>query len=151
MTAWWVLAAAVAVLVLSRFRLRNGPTITLRDLPRAVAALTREGRDGDFLVVLFGPTGEDGGRLNLQFSIEDDRLGIDWVLLSGANVADRARIVGFVQARGHVARELEMNGVRYLRVEDGDLAGLAHAILSELYRVGPGAPLDLIVEGFTFE
>lgn len=153
MKTWLVVAAVVglAAFVLSRFRVGDGPTIHVRDLQRAIAELARQGKNGAFLVVLFGQGSRGGDRLNLQLSIEKGRLGIDWVLLAELNVADRTKFEGFVRERGFFVREHEMNGVRYLRVEDGDLPALAQTVLTDLYQLAPGDSLDTVVEGFTLK
>ncbi len=44
-----------------------------------------------------------------------------------------------------------MNGVRYLRVEDGDVATLGVEIMQRLYGLAPNASLKAVVEGFTWK
>ena len=151
MNTWLVVAVVVALVafVARKVRSGDGPTLAVRDLRRAIAELVRQGRDGAFLAVLFGREGRAGEPLALQLSLEHGRLGIDWVLRGDRNLADRARFETFARERGYVAREHELNGVRYLRIEDGDLPGFAEAVLTDLYRLAPDATLYTVVEGFT--
>jgi hypothetical protein len=144
-----VAAVALLLLLLGKVRSGNGPTLRVRDVPQAIEQLRQKGRNLAFLVFMFEPLAKpavDG--INLQLSIENGLLGLDWVLISQDNVADRARVEAFIRLRGHAVRELEGNGVRYLRVEDGDVSALASAIIRDLYRLGPEATLDTVADGF---
>ena len=49
-----------------------------------------------------------------------------------------------------VFQELETNGVRFLRIEDGDLAGLGLQIAGDLYGLGPNAGMSTVIEGFNW-
>ncbi len=110
-----------------RSRSGNGPQVRVDDVPDGVAHLQQQGKEDAFLVFIFvPPTRPREQPVNLQFSIERGQLGLDWVLLSPTNIADKAQIETFIRERGHSARETQVNGVRYLRVEDGDLAALEH-------------------------
>ena len=42
----------------------------------------------------------------------------------------------------------EENNVRYLRVDDGDLAALCRDVITKLYKWPETEPMDLIVQGF---
>jgi hypothetical protein len=147
-----IVAGAVAVLMLlflAKLRNGNGPTLRVRDVPQAIEQLRQQGKDSAFLVFMFEPSAKPAvDAINLQLSIENGRLGLDWVLISPANVADRAKVEAFIRLRGHSVRELEGNGVRYLRVEDGDVSSLASAIIRDLYKYGSEATLDTVAEGF---
>jgi len=139
----------LVALVLSRLRTGDGPTIRLRDLRQAISELHSKGKDASFLVVIPPATAKGEDALNLQLSIEKGRLGLDWVLISKVNIADRGRFETFVKGQGLVARLHVMNGVSYLRVEDGDLAALAEGVLTNLHGLAPDSTLETILEGFT--
>ncbi len=94
------------------------------------------------------PDRRDGEAINLRYSIDEGQLGLDWVLLSRANVADQSKVEEFVNGRGHAVQERQENRVRFLRIEDGDLAVLGVQIARDLYRLDPSTPLNTIVEGF---
>jgi hypothetical protein len=148
---------AVAVLVVAfpfiRGRLNGqGPVLKVRDVPRAIAAVRQHGGEPSFLMVMFDPTGTPGeAAINLQLSKERGRLGVDWVLISPANVADRPKVEGFMRSRGHSVSEHQENGVRFLRVENGDLDALAMAILTDIYRLKADAMVETVMSGFEFQ
>ena len=143
---------ALALLLVARFRSGAGPTIRAREVPAAIAQLKERGGERSFLVFMFDPPGRPGAEsLNLQLSVDDGRLGLDWVLLSPSNVEDRARVEAFARGLGYPVREAQENGVSFLRVEQGDLAALASAILTDLYGLGGDAALATVADGFTLE
>jgi hypothetical protein len=129
----------------------EGPTITLAQVPELYDSLASVPNDGHFAVVLFG---EAGGApravdaLNLQFSVEGGRLGLDWVLLAPDNVANEERVHTFLSDRGFQVQSIEVNDVPYLRVEGANLPEIGQALLTELFRVTPSQPMYVIVEGF---
>jgi hypothetical protein len=147
-----IVAGTVAVLLLlllAKLRRGDGPTLRVRDVPQAIEQLRQHGKDAAFLVFMFEPLVKPAvDAINLQLSMENGRLGLDWVLISPANIADRAKVEAFIRLRGHSVRELEGNGVRSLRVEDGDVSALASAIIQDLYNYGPEANLDTVADGF---
>lgn len=148
-----VLVAAVILVVLAVLRRRGtGPEITVANVSDAVAQLCRQGKDGAFLVLML-PSPQVPGRdpLNVQYSIEGGRLGLDWVLVSDTNVAEAQRVGAFIRERGHTVAEKEMNGVRYLRVEDGDVVRLGLAILDRLYGLDGGARVGTVMRGFRWK
>ena len=114
--------------------------------------LREHGTDGSFAVFMFsdhGKPGEENG-INLQFSVENGTVGLDWVLLAPVNVRDEQRVFDFLKARHANPRRLTENGVTYLRVEEGDLVQLCQHIMSGLYGVKSGEQVDLLPEGFTW-
>lgn len=147
-------AATLVALFVARALLPSGegPVIRVRDVPRAIDELGKKGGEHSFLVFMFDPPGRSGAdAINLQLSIDKGRVGLDWVLLSPSNQADRPTVEAFIRQRGHTWREEDVNRVRFLRVEDGDLSALASAILTDLYKLTPEARLETVVEGFRLE
>ena len=143
------LAVLAAAFVLRALASGHGPVIRVRDVPRAIAELRRKGGEHSFLVLMFDPPGRPGAdAINLQLSIDNARLGLDWVLLSSANRADRPRVEALIRQHGHECREEGANDVHFLRVEDGDLSELASAILTDLYGLKPEDRIDTVAEGF---
>jgi hypothetical protein len=86
--------------------------------------------------------------LNLQFSIEGGRAGIDWVLLAPLNVASQARFVAFFERKGRSILRREANQVKYLRVEGDQLPELAQEFLRAEFQVLSDQKMGLIAEGF---
>lgn len=128
-------------------------SITTPMMRTAVDCLARMGRDGDWLVFMFytpyESTETDDTCLNLQYSIEDGRLGMDWVLLGHRNAADREKVTMFARLRGHAVLGAEMNGVPYLRIEGGDIRSLGSAVAEELYGMSADSNIGLIVSGIS--
>ena len=130
-------------------------TIHPSRVPLAVEQLRQKGAHGSWLVLMFNtsihsPKTSDHV-LNLQFSINDGVLGLDWVLLGERNIADRELVAEFIKSKGHSVAEQEMNEVEFLRVEDGDLVALGVAIAKELYKIGNSYPLGLQSDGFRYQ
>jgi hypothetical protein len=67
--------------------------VTLADIAEVFEALTAEPQDGKFAVIVFGANGaapQVMDPFNIKFSIEDGKVGLDWILLAPLNVAARA-------------------------------------------------------------
>ena len=128
-------------------------TIRLRELPKLFRALKTTGMDESYAGTLVPPlSGRDPLECAyVQFSIENDRVGFDWVLESEQNRDDRGRFTDLARTLGYRLEEREQNGVRYLRVEEGDLPRLAASVLEQLYGLTDRDTLTLQVEGFSYE
>lgn len=106
-------------------------------------------RDGSFAVFMFTPPQSPGSEaVNLQYSVEHGTVGLDWVLRSPTNIADKDRLAAFAASLGHPMSQHEMNKVRYLRTEGTGIDRLGTSIVVEFYGVARDAQLDLITEGF---
>lgn len=129
-------------------------SITLSQVADVVQQLQDKGANESFVVLMFPPPkslpGSDD-EINLQFSVDGDVLGLDWVLLGQRNVEDKLRLVQFIAGKGHTVTERERNDVHFLRVEDGDIAELGIRIASEIYLLEPDAEMGLIVDGFEYD
>ncbi len=90
----------------------------------------------------------DEDALNIQFSIENGSIGLDWVLISPVNIRDKGKFVELLNTKRIPYRELEMNNVSYLRIEDGRSAKMCQSMLEEMYGVSGRIGIELIVEGF---
>jgi hypothetical protein len=122
------------------------------ELPGVVEELRRSGDDAAWAVFMFrtvivsAETADDC--LNLQYSLEQGVVGLDWVLLGPRNVADKVALTRFIRRREHVVKARNMNGVAYLRVENGDLCRLGLGIIHDFYGVDGDYPMGLLVQGF---
>ncbi len=123
-------------------------------IPAVVAQLKEKGADASWAVFLFDtavPSDDtDDQTLNLQYSIENGVVGFDWVMLGKRNAADKMRVVRLAKSMGLSVSEKVFNGVRFLRVEDGDICALGQAIIREIYQVADGANIGLLVDGFPY-
>lgn len=124
--------------------------IGLADLADVLGALARSTQPRAFAAFVFNspdrPAVADA--LNLQFSIEDGRLGFDWVLLNRRNIKDRDRFMAFAAAAGRRPVEKVLNGVSHLRLEDGDLVGFCRSVITRMYGLDPAQRIDMVVSGF---
>jgi hypothetical protein len=151
------LVAVIALNARHRRRASTGvetPEVRLSDIPSIFARVAATRKDGSFAVLLFGETGRppaEKDALNVQFSIEGGRVGLDWVLLAPLNVAARQKVTAFFAERRIPLTEHTMNGVSYLRTESGDLPSLCRDLLRDVFGVTDGQLMFLIPEGFTWE
>jgi hypothetical protein len=159
----WVLIFGIFVLVAAVLASRRRPqtfapaplpSVTTEDIPAVLAALSSDGEDGDFAVFLFGESGQPPAAmdaLNVQFSVERERMGIDWVLLAQLNVDNQMRFVAFFESNGRSVQRRQLNDVRYLRVEGDGLAELLQQFLLTEFGVRSDQTLELIVSGFAWD
>ena len=144
-----VVVGLIVVLVRSK-GVGQEPTYATRDqIPSIVSKLQRTGRDGSFVVFMFSiPGNHDETLPNLQYSVENGRLGFDWVLIAPQNLKDETRVLDFIKGLGYTASKREMNDVHYLRFEGKGIEDVGLKILRDFYHLAPEAKLELIIEGF---
>ena len=115
--------------------------------------LRRKGKDTAWVVFMFNrpniSTKTDDQGLNLQYSIQNNTVGLDWLMLGTRNVTDKVRIAKFITSRSHTVVEMELNDVYYLRVQDGGISGLGLNIIEEFYRMPRDADIGVLVSGFS--
>jgi hypothetical protein len=125
--------------------------VRLTDIQGGVRQMRENGREESWMVFLADtPKASDQTEdraLAIQYSIIDSKLGFDWVLLGPRNVADVEDIAHFAQSKGYQVTRQTMNGVEFLRVEEGDLAALGETILADYYSVPESQELGLIIDG----
>lgn len=153
-TVLTVVAVFAFIVACSRKFMANtdGGFVTVADFPQILSALTSTGSNAAFWVALVPNTARDDGNLaNLQYSIENGAVGMDWVLLAKRNIEDKEAFTQFVTAAGAIVTERTMNGVRYVRVSDlPDLAKLGQDFLQHVYHVTPDDKLQLIITDFSW-
>ena len=148
-----VLVACAGVAWFLKSRVAEQYVVRISDIPQVYERLKERGSEGAFAVFMFSDHGKLGeeGEVNLQFSIEDGAIGLDWVLIGPVNIRDEKRIQDFLRARGSPPSRLEGNGVKYLRTEQGDLTLLCRDIIKGLYGVKGNEDIDLVPEGFSWK
>jgi hypothetical protein len=125
---------------------------TAYEIPHVIKQLQQSARDGNFVVFLFvPPDSTDGEAVNLQYSIEDGIIGLDWVLIGPRNIADRTKISEFAATLGYRFKECEMNDTRYLRVTGSGISDLGKSIIKDFYKLNLNTKLDLVTEGFEWQ
>lgn len=120
---------------------------TIDEIPSIVAALERKSFDGAFVVFLFTLPGNNDELLpNLQYSMENRRVGLDWVLEAPQNIKDETAVADFIKLNGYTISK-DMEDVHYLRVEGEGIDQLGVKILRDFYHLPPDTKLELIVDG----
>src|SRR5690349_11520422 len=148
-----VAAAAVGMgaVIMREQRVASPTPIRIRDIRRVFERLVATRADGAFAVFLFtakGLSNPKSGGLSVQFSIENGRPGLDWVLEDSNNIAAKERVMAFFAERGSPLTSTTMNDVEYLRTEHGDLAALCRELLTKVFGVTDQQRMELITEGF---
>jgi hypothetical protein len=146
----------IVALFLFRARMGSGPLetdggfVSTTDFPALINALQETGTDGSFWVVLVpGTHGADGYAANLQFSIEANELGMDWVLLAESNRHLKYEFLAFCANEGLSVRELQSNGVKYVRATGAKAwPGIGEKLLLRMFGSDRTASMQLIVTGF---
>ena len=146
-----VFFAILAGIILRSLRSRgiqNPPSTTIDEIPSLVSLLERQAIDHTFIVFLFNlPGNNDESMPNLQYSVENRRVGLDWVLEAPQNIKDETALADFIKRNGYIVSKNDMEDVHYLRVEGEGIANLGVKILREFYHLPPDTKLELIVEG----
>jgi uncharacterized protein (DUF1810 family) len=124
--------------------------VKMADIPAIFEKLRAVGKNGSFAVFIFMPPGKASPdeAINVQFSMERGQIGFDWVLLGPANIRDKEKFVQLAGRLGYKVVDREMNNVKYLRVDEGDLPSLCEASIRDLYSIPSDAEMGMIPEGF---
>jgi hypothetical protein len=136
-----------------RARIMTPRAISVSQLSSAFDQLKTNHKDGSWAAFTFCPPDEPASRetsVNLQYSLEGGKIGFDWILLAPRNIADKDKIVAFMKERHYTVLERERNGVRYLRVEDGDLVQLGKQI-AEFYHLQTDSQMGMFIDGFDWK
>ncbi len=62
----------------------------------------------------------NGSQVNVQFSYENGKAGLDWVMRTPRNKKDKKQFLKLAESMNYTVSEKEMNGVEYLRIENDD-------------------------------
>ena len=125
--------------------------ISVNSIPDVVAQLRAKGVNGSFAILMFRSPEpfripDPNDVVNLQFSMENDIVGLDWVLLGPKNIVDKVLIAEFITRHGHAVMNKGLNTVDYLRVEDSEISKLGAQIVADFYKVDSDYKIGLMVD-----
>ena len=113
--------------------------IQAHQIPYVIEQLGARGKDASWVVFIFDTSIRspltDDPYPNLQYSVINGVVGLDWVLLRQRNIADQEKLTRFLKRHRHKVAKQCQNEVFYLRVEDGDLSSLGTSIGQDFYGV----------------
>lgn len=131
--------------------LRTQELYYFEDFHYLIDSISKQNNEGSFLVFMFNVPNQQK-ELNIQLSVENKKLGIDWILLGDANIEDEQLFKDTVESFGYQYLEIKKARLKYIRVEDvNDLVKLTKDILVEMYKVGDETVFNIIAEGFTIK
>lgn len=144
--------AAIAAYILWRRRRDQGirrRTIAVADVGEVFRQISAQAVETSFAVfaIQTGKEGEEGA-VEIQFSVEGGKTGLDWILMSPANIEEKPKVIQYSASKGVEWREKEMNDWLYLRIEQGDLVGFCTSLIEDLYQV---EQVELKYGGFTYK
>ena len=148
-----LIAAAVLIVIVFLVRSRIAPSysVAANEISAVISQLQQSAANGHFAVLMFVPPGStDDEAINLQYSIDGGVVGLDWVLISPRNVADKTKVSEFASRLGYRLEEKEMNNVRFLRITGSGISELGIRIIRELYLIDPNTKLSMITDGFNW-
>ena len=129
-------------------RIITGAEVHAADIPAIVAAMARSTAPLRYAAFMFSTPDRPADAINLQVSVENGKIGFDWILLAPRNIEDREKFMSFVRAEGFQPVAETMNRVSYLRIESADAARIAADIVTRMYGRPANEPLGLFHEGF---
>lgn len=146
-----VLLAGVAIYLLRQSRANQGirrKRISVSDIGEVYRQISAQGIETSFAVfVIEADEHSQHDTVEIQYSVENGKTGLDWILMSPANIEEKAKVMKYAESRGVQWQEKEMNDWVYLRIEEGDLVDLCTSLIGDLYGAGE---VELKYGGFTY-
>ncbi len=147
-----LLLAGIAMYIFWRTRRDQGirrKTIAVADVGEVFRQISAQGVETSFAVfaIRTGEEDEDDA-VEIQFSVEDGKTGLDWILMSPANIEEKPKVIQYAASKGVEWQEKEMNDWLYLRIEQGDVVGLCTSLIEDLYQV---EQVELKYGGFRYK
>jgi len=146
--------AGIAMYIFWRTRRDQGirrKTIAVVDVGEVFRQISAQGVETSFAVfaIQTGKEEEDeDDAVEIQFSVEDGKTGLDWILMSPANIDEKPKVIQYAASKGVEWQEKEMNDWLYLRIEQGDVVGLCTSLIEDLYQV---EQVELRYSGFRYK
>lgn len=115
--------------------------------------LATEANEESYTMFIFEEDGDftSDEQLNIQFSIENKKFGLDWVLKAPRNIKDADKFKQYAEKNGYEVMKKKMNGVEYLRVETGgSLFTLCKGVITGLYSISEQDKICFVYSGIEF-
>ena len=145
-----LLLAGIAMYIFWRTRSDQGirrKTIAVADVGEVFRQISPQGVHTSFAVFAIR-TGDEDDAVEIRFSVEDGKTGLDWILMSPANIEEKPKVIQYAASKGVEWQEKDMNDWLYLRIEQGDVVGLCTSLIEDLYQV---AQVELKYGGFRYK
>lgn len=127
-------------------------TVTLSDIDAIYRQLLQSGVNSSCATIAFFPQRiEKTKHIEIQYCIEANKIGFEWVFLGDTKYRDQEIIRAYIEKNGYEYSKKEMNNVKYLRVVKGDLVMLVKGILSDIYGLSKHHNMELIAARFSVE
>lgn len=85
--------------------------------------------------------------LNIQFSIKQGRIGLDWILQNPINISQQAVFLAAAKSLVYPVKSIEQDGIKTLRVE-GEMSPLiCRQLLANLYNLYGKKTIKLYLQG----
>ena len=150
---FYLLIALIGVALLGlriylRSRLVPSRPVKVSAVPQLFERLKARARELAYISLVLPPQpGARQSTLNIQFSILNGLIGLDWVVADGESVDREAEFSTLAKSLGHTVRESSVAGLRSLRVEDGDLPALCRRVLVDIARLPGDGELRFMQKG----
>ena len=142
--------AGIAMYIFWRTRRDQGirrKTIAVADVGEVFRQISAQGVETSFAVFAIR-AGDEDDAVEIQFSVEGGKTGLDWILMSPANIEEKPKVIQYAASKGVEWQEKEMNDWLYLRIEQGDVVGLCRSLIENLYQV---EQVELKYGGFRYK
>ena len=123
-------------------------SIKLSDIPALVEELIKYGTDGSFWFISIPDTElDDDLPAKLALSIEGEKVGLNWTLLTQRNKKELPEFENLIQQNGLKPRT-EINKTNQIRIENApDFAQLIQSTLTKIFNTEETTPLPLVKVG----
>ena len=111
-------------------------TIDVADVGKVFRQISEQSVETSFAVFVIRKGGaNEGDTVEIQYSVENGKTGLDWILMTPANIEEKPKVLEYAASTGLEWQEREMNDWLYLRIEEGDLIGFCRSLIEDLYQV----------------
>jgi hypothetical protein len=132
-------------------------TVTIQDIPEVYEQLASNGSNSSCATFAFFPQAllplkiPKKEHIEVQYCIEDNDVGFDWVLIGDTKYRDQKTIESYFIKSGYEYSLKKTNNVQYLRVVNGNLIKLLSGILTDVYGLTTQHKMELVAARFKIQ